>query len=53
MWRCVDEDGDVSLTAGIVHEFDNDPVPTGVLDSNGVEIWSIEERNPIGFRLTR
>lgn len=32
-----------------VHEQDRLPVPTGLLDKDGRPIFTVEERNPIGF----
>lgn len=32
-----------------VHEPDRTAVPTGILDSSGVMIYSVEEIGPIGF----
>lgn len=35
-----------------VFEKDNHPIPTGLLDANGVELYAVDERDPIGFDLT-
>jgi len=34
-----------------VFEADNEPFRTGLLDANGADIYAVDEREPIGFRL--
>lgn len=51
-----DQDGDQSSTASIFieDEMDNGPIPTGVLDANGEQVFRIpwRDRLPVGFHYT-
>lgn len=33
-----------------VHESENEPVETGLLDRNGVMIYRVSDKRPIGFK---
>lgn len=42
---------EVSVTAEVVHEYDDAPEPTGVLDQDGRMMFRFAEKRPIGFVL--
>lgn len=49
---CEELDMDVPDPAPLtVYEPDDGAEPTGILDASGNELWRIEEREPIGFRV--
>jgi hypothetical protein len=35
-----------------VFEPETHPIPTGILDQNGVPIYRVEQRHPVGFCVT-
>lgn len=40
---------DLECIARTVHEPEPEPQPTGILDKQGNELFSVEEMEPIGF----
>ena len=49
----MNEDDFRGISGGNVTIFEPEPCPidTGVLDANGVRIYRVEDRDPIGFRI--
>ena len=48
-----DGDGWVSSTATVVLEPHQEPRHTGLYDAHGAPLYSVEEREPVGFALVR
>jgi hypothetical protein len=42
---------DVEQKSLVVHEDEPTPIDTGLLDVNGVKIYRVPTRQPIGFKL--
>jgi hypothetical protein len=41
--------GEPALTADTIHEGGDGPVPTGLLNADGVPLYRVPERVPLGF----